>query len=483
MHELLTCALEISREQLRSRRRARARGEPAASDPSPDDTPRHAWRCGASLKPGALEPKLVSQRKSTGIAKVTAAVNELGARKECGQKTQVESIVGILSNNAVSQGVQIRQPIEVLSGEAAQASPGRGEQGIRAAGHGRGSPRAGARNVFRARWSSPTTKTRGWLARICSTSVVPDLGMPTTKTGRSESRPNPPTRSKNSGVNAPSRALERTGSIPAGWMAGVHACRNRPVAARWLRRRPGLPRAYWARPQDTWASPEQERPACGSVQAAVSVEALDQRPDRARDENRGAGLPAGPAHRGCRGSSLSACRSDSSDPSGIPGRRVKAPARPAYEAALPGWGRIAYEPEAGLGLLHAVQHLEHIAENLALTATKLGRRRTASRQSTRASSSSPRSRRIGPGFLWASAAVGVEFYRGAGSCPGPRMCHPSLARRDRGCCELRRSRVQLGAASRGSSRSPPRSRPGPGTSIPGFQGAWGSSGRSRSDSR
>ena len=47
--------------------------------------------------------------------------------------------------------------------------------------------------------SSPAPKTRGWLARICSTSVVPERGMPTTNTGRTVSRPHPCTRAKKIG--------------------------------------------------------------------------------------------------------------------------------------------------------------------------------------------------------------------------------------------------------------------------------------------
>ena len=43
-------------------------------------------------------------------------------------------------------------------------------------------------------------KTWQWLARICSMSVVPERGSPTTNTGSSLSNPKPRTRWKKSGV-------------------------------------------------------------------------------------------------------------------------------------------------------------------------------------------------------------------------------------------------------------------------------------------
>ena len=47
--------------------------------------------------------------------------------------------------------------------------------------------------------------TRGWLARTCSISVVPDRGRPKMKTGRRVSRPIPAVRAKNPASNARSR--------------------------------------------------------------------------------------------------------------------------------------------------------------------------------------------------------------------------------------------------------------------------------------
>ena len=47
---------------------------------------------------------------------------------------------------------------------------------------------------------SPAPKTWEWPAKICSTSVVPDRGSPTTNTGSSLSNPKPRTRAKKSGV-------------------------------------------------------------------------------------------------------------------------------------------------------------------------------------------------------------------------------------------------------------------------------------------
>ena len=49
---------------------------------------------------------------------------------------------------------------------------------------------------------SPAPKTWQWLAKICSISVVPDRGSPTTNTGSSLSNPKPRTRSKKSAVQA-----------------------------------------------------------------------------------------------------------------------------------------------------------------------------------------------------------------------------------------------------------------------------------------
>ena len=84
--------------------------------------------------------------------------------------------------------------------------------------------------LSRASGISPAAKTREWLARICSMSVVPDRGSPTTNTGSSLSNPKPRTRWKKSAVQAAIIRATRTRTL-ADRTPG-RACATRTVAWR-----------------------------------------------------------------------------------------------------------------------------------------------------------------------------------------------------------------------------------------------------------
>ena len=101
---------------------------------------------------------------------------------------------------------------------------------------------------------SPAPKTWEWLAKICSMSVVPDRGSPTTNTGSSLSNPKPRTRSKKSGVQtAIIRATSDSCSFGSySWPRLRHSdsCSALP------RSRCSAASAYSPRASRTWARPK-----------------------------------------------------------------------------------------------------------------------------------------------------------------------------------------------------------------------------------
>ena len=111
----------------------------------------------------------------------------------------------------------------------ARRGPSGGSSGARPSMESTPCPPSAAK-VSPASSISPAPKTWEWLARICSTSVVPDRGSPTTKTGISLSKPKPRTRWKKSGVQVAiirvTKAHTLSGRTPG------RACATRPAAAR-----------------------------------------------------------------------------------------------------------------------------------------------------------------------------------------------------------------------------------------------------------
>ena len=88
--------------------------------------------------------------------------------------------------------------------------------------------------------SSPAPKTREWLAHICSTSVVPDRGIPTMNTGSSTWRRTPPPVAARAARSFGS-AGRRAWRIVQG--RNWRRLRAKPGArAHWLRHRPETPR-------------------------------------------------------------------------------------------------------------------------------------------------------------------------------------------------------------------------------------------------
>ena len=152
------------------------------------------------LKPGSDVPRVVGpphllkMRLPAGdghVAEIAAAVNELRHGKEARQQTEQPVVVRHLVHDPLRGRTEARSfsKCRVASRFAAARSirprPSRAS---------RPCPPSAA-IVSPASLISPAPKTWQWLARICSTSDVPDRGSPTTKTGTSLCSPNPRTRS------------------------------------------------------------------------------------------------------------------------------------------------------------------------------------------------------------------------------------------------------------------------------------------------
>ena len=151
------------------------------------------------------------------VARVAADVDQRRAREQEREQAEIEVIVRHLVNNPVRGRSRdgrdrgsLARPREVPSAEFDAPRRRRGRPGRAAMPSSRPTTAGIASKVCRASRSSPAPWTREWLASTCSTSVVPDRGMPKTKTGWRVSSPAPARRAKSSGVNASiSRSTKR----------------------------------------------------------------------------------------------------------------------------------------------------------------------------------------------------------------------------------------------------------------------------------
>ena len=118
------------------------------------------------------------------VAKVAAAVDDRGMGKQGGNETQMNVVVGHLVDDPRGFAA-----VELASERSCPSASGATVSLVRPAMQEAGgsppwSSKLGmASKSCLARASSPAPCTWGWLARICSTSVVPDRGSPTTNTG------------------------------------------------------------------------------------------------------------------------------------------------------------------------------------------------------------------------------------------------------------------------------------------------------------
>ena len=176
--------------------RATAAG-PCASGPSADGTRRIARRCDRSG--GPTGPRRNWPSSTTGPRRAGRGGN--GSRRpgeHQSDQPEVEVVLGHLVDHARrAAAVELAEPLLVPAG---QLGDGRRASGAAVLRLGRGrSRRTSSSKLSRASEISPAPKTSGWLARICSISVVPERGRPMTKTGRGVSSPAPARRSERSG--------------------------------------------------------------------------------------------------------------------------------------------------------------------------------------------------------------------------------------------------------------------------------------------
>ncbi len=130
------------------------------------------------------------------VANIAAAVEEGGAREQGDDQAQVQGVFGHLIHDPGAPRPPSRacKLGEVLFGQLPKRAA-RSRCGTHSIGALACAPSTAgmASNDRRPSRSSPQPWTRGWLARICSSSVVPERGIPTTNTAAAASpAPSPP---------------------------------------------------------------------------------------------------------------------------------------------------------------------------------------------------------------------------------------------------------------------------------------------------